>query len=562
MPKSAKKSPPSLKDFRVFLQIVWKHLNLPPPTPVQYDIAKYVQSGPRRAIIEAFRGVGKSYITSAFVCHQLLLDPELKILVVSASKVRADDFSTFVQRLIYEMPLLNHLIAREDQRHSKISFDVGPCAASHAPSVKSLGITGQLAGSRANLVVADDVEVLNNSQTQTMRDKLSEAVKEFDAIIKPGGRILFLGTPQCEQSLYEILPERGYLTNIWPARVPEEKVVDKYEGRLAPYIQQLVQKKKPQDPTDPLRFNDHDLEERELSYGRTGFSLQFMLDTSLSDATRYPLKLSDLIIMHTNTDKAPEKIVWSPFPANIVEDLPNVGLKGDKFFTPYHTSGDWIDYTGSVMSIDPAGRGQDETAYCVMKMLNGNLYVTDMGGIQGGYSPENLQLLADIAKSENTNMILIEANFGDGMFTELLKPYLIETHPVACEEVKHHTQKEARIIDALEPLMNQHRLIINHETIQKDFKSTQQYPHEKALKYQLCYQMTRITKERGSLIHDDRLDCLAIASKYWIDQIAMTQDRAVVQRQDRLLHEDLSRFVRNLPVNRYGPQKPAQERWI
>jgi hypothetical protein len=97
---------PRLHDFRNFLFICWKHLNLPAPTPIQYDIADFIQNAPKRSIIEAFRGVGKSYVTSAFVCHQLLLNPDLKFLVVSASKARADDFSTFTLRLISEMPIL------------------------------------------------------------------------------------------------------------------------------------------------------------------------------------------------------------------------------------------------------------------------------------------------------------------------------------------------------------------------------------------------------------------------------------------------------------------------
>jgi hypothetical protein len=56
--------PKKLQDFRVFLTMVWRHLNLPDPTPVQLDIAHWLQHGPRRKIIEAFRGVGKSWITS------------------------------------------------------------------------------------------------------------------------------------------------------------------------------------------------------------------------------------------------------------------------------------------------------------------------------------------------------------------------------------------------------------------------------------------------------------------------------------------------------------------
>ena len=111
-----------LKNFKNFLFLCWKHLNLPEPTPIQYDIADYLQSKEKRLVIEAFRGVGKSWITSAFVVHQLLLNPQRNILVVSASKSRADDFSTFTQRLIGEMPLLSHLIPRDNQRHSKIRF--------------------------------------------------------------------------------------------------------------------------------------------------------------------------------------------------------------------------------------------------------------------------------------------------------------------------------------------------------------------------------------------------------------------------------------------------------
>ena len=232
---------PKIADFRNFLWICWKHLNLPSPTPVQYDIANFVDSDIRRLCVQAFRGVGKSWITSAYVCHQLMLNPDKNILVVSASKTRADDFSTFTLRLIHEVPILQHLRPREGQRQSKISFDVGPAKASHAPSVKSLGITGQLTGSRADLVVADDVESANNSQTQLMRDKLSETIKEFDAIIKPGGRILFLGTPQTEMSIYSALESRGYITRIWPARYPSGRLLEAYGARLAPLVYEVAE---------------------------------------------------------------------------------------------------------------------------------------------------------------------------------------------------------------------------------------------------------------------------------------------------------------------------------
>ena len=149
---------PKLSDFRAFLYVVWKHLALPDPTPLQYDIANYLQTGPKRKIIQAFRGVGKSWITSAYTLWRLYWNPQLNILVVSASKERADAFSTFTMRLISEMDLLAPLMPdfARGQRSSKIAFDVGPARASHAPSVKSAGIFGQITGSRADIIIADD----------------------------------------------------------------------------------------------------------------------------------------------------------------------------------------------------------------------------------------------------------------------------------------------------------------------------------------------------------------------------------------------------------------------
>jgi hypothetical protein len=542
--------PDKLKDFRNFLYIVWKHLNLPSPTPIQYEIAAYMQGGDRRAIIEGFRGVGKSWICSAYIVHQLLLDPSKNILVVSASKTRADDFSTFTLRLIHELPILAHLRPTASQRFSKISFDVGPAPASHAPSVKSLGVTSQLTGSRADIIVADDIEVVGNSATQGMRDKLGEQVKEFDAIIKPDAdsRVLFLGTPQCEDTIYNKLTERGYRKQIWPAKYVTTKVNQStYDGTVSPIC---VDDERSGDSTEPLRFSDIDLAEREASYGRTGFSMQFMLDTRLSDLDRYPLKTSDLIVMSVDPEMAPEKLVWARDPKlEWDSSVPNVGLSGDRFYRPLETIGDYIPYTGSVMSIDPSGRGRDETAFSIVKMLNGYLFVTDGGGLQGGYDDTTMKALAMKAKQHKVNAIVVESNFGDGMFVELFKPVLTKVHPCTIEEVRHNIQKERRIIDTLEPVMNQHRLVVDPKVIQDDYESAQRYPNDSQLKYQLIYQLSRLTRQRGAITHDDRLDALSMAVAYWTEQMAQDVDKRIVDRKEDLLKEELERFLGNFNNN-------------
>lgn len=544
---------PRLKDFRNFLYVVWHHLGLPQPTGVQFDIAEFIQNGPRRSVVEAFRGVGKSWITSAYVCHQLMLDPAKNILVVSASKGRADDFSTFTLRLIEEVPMLNHLRPRDSQRFSKVAFDVGPAPPQHAPSVTSKGITSQITGSRADIVIADDVEVPNNSATQMMREKLAESIKEFEAVLKPNGKILFLGTPQTESSIYNLLADRGYTIRIWPVRAPGEKDRVSYGNRLSPYVEKL----KPGQLVEPNRFDEQELIERELSYGRSGFSLQYMLDTSLSDADRYPLKLNDLIVMDMNLELAPEKLIWSSGVDQAYTNLQCVGFNGDRYHKPMAIIGDWLKYHGSVMAIDPSGRGADETAYAVVKMLNGFLFVTDAGGIQGGYGPDVLNALAGIAKKQKVNHIIVEENFGQGMFTELLKPVLSREHPCAVEEVRHSIQKEKRIIDTLEPVMNQHRLVIDAGVIRKDLLPNRGIPLEKSLLYQLMYQMSRVTRSRGSLAHDDRLDALSMAVGYWALQMAQDADRKIKANKDRILDRELEKFMASVVGT-----KPRESGWI
>lgn len=545
---------PVLGDFRNFMFLVWKHLGLPDPTPVQYDIALFLQHGPKRAIIEAFRGVGKSWVTSAFVCWTLLCDPQLKILVVSASKSRSDDFSTFTKRLIAEMPMLQHLQARPGQRDSSIAFDVGPSGPDHSPSVKSVGITGQLTGSRADLIVADDIEVVGNSLTQMMRDKLSSLVKEFDAILKPlpTSRVIYLGTPQTEMTLYNQLRERGYELRVWPARFPNKTQMTRYGDTLAPMLVEMLEGDPTLGescggrgaPTDPRRFGDLDLVEREASYGRSGFAMQFMLDPSFSDTDRYPLKLADLMVHDCDPKLAPIKLVWANSPELVRNDINGVGLAGDRLYRPmWYAKENFVPYSGVVMSIDPSGRGGDELGYAIVAHLNGYLFVLRCKGLRGGYVDSNLELLAREAKAYGVNEIIVESNFGDGMFSALLAPHLQRIHPVRIEEVHNSIQKERRIIDTLEPVMNQHRLVVDSRVLMDDQENYNDYASEMAARYQLFYQLTRITRDKGSLAKDDRLDALAIAVGYWVQAMDKDTEKTIQEHREAALMGELDRFM-------------------
>jgi hypothetical protein len=532
------------KEFQYFVARLWDFLMLPEPTPVQNDMADFLQHGPKRILIEAFRGAGKSWITSAYVLWLLFNDPQLRILVVSANKDRATAFSTFTKRLITEVPVLQYLqpVPTKNQRDSFEAFDVAPARAHQAPSVKSAGILGQITGSRANVIIADDIEVPKNSYTPGMRERLSEVIKEFSAIILPGdeSRIIYLGTPQTEASIYNLLPERGFQTRIWPARYPDENWMMAYAEKVAPWIKERLDKglKKVGDPVDPARFNELDLIEREGDYGRTGFALQFMLDTRLSDELKFPLKHRDLIVTDIDNEKAPVKLSYGSDPKLMHKDLPLVGFTGDAYYRPFFISEEeWQNYQGAVLAIDPAGRGKDETGYAVVKMLYGRLFVSECSGFLGGYEEPNLRKLAMVAKKHRVNEILVESNFGDGMWTRLFSPILNKIYPCTVTEVKHTFQKELRIIDTLEPVMNQHKLIISPDVIRKDAKDD--------LNYQLMYQMSRITRERGALAHDDRLEALAMAVGYWVEEMGVDSETAHDQYQEHLSDQELEKFMEN-----------------
>lgn len=531
-------------DFVFFLFVLWKALSLPVPTRCQIDMARKLSAGDnRRFILQAFRGIGKSFITCAFVVWKLWNNPDLKFMIVSASKERADANSIFIKRIIDLMPQLQELKPKQGQRDAVISFDVGPAKPDHSPSVKSVGITGQLTGSRADILIADDVEVPNNSATQAARDRLSELVKEFDAILKPGGTIIYLGTPQNEMTLYRELEGRGYTTTIWPARYPRDKKDwQSYGDRLAPMLQAELEED-PESfywrPTDEVRFDDTDLKERELSYGKAGFALQFMLNPNLSDAEKYPLKLRDLIVADLDPSSSPMVYQWLPNPQNKREDVPNVGLMGDSYHT-YQTVGSaFSSYTQKILVIDPSGRGKDETGYAVLYQLNGYIFAMEVGGMRGGYEDSTLEALAKIGRKWKVNEYVIEGNFGDGMYLELFKPVAARIHPAAVTEVKSKGQKELRICDVLEPIMGSHRLIVNAAAIVQDYQTASDKDGVRNPIYSLFYQMTRISRERGALAHDDRLDALAIGVQFFVESMAKDANKGEREVTEEWLEEQM-----------------------
>ena len=532
-------------DFKLFLQALWEQLDLPQPTRAQYAIADYLQHGPKRLQIQAFRGVGKSWITGAFVLWTLFKDPEKKIMIISASKERADNMSIFLQKLIIETPWLSHLQPKsDDARWSRISFDV-LCSPHQAPSVKSVGITGQLTGSRADLMILDDVEVPGNSMTELMREKLIQLCTEAESILTPkdDSRIMYLGTPQTTFTIYRKLAERSYRPFIWPSRYPRD--ITPYEGLIAPQLQEDIDNgAEPWETTDPDRFDNEDLLEREASMGRSNFMLQFMLDTSLSDAEKFPLKCADLVVTSVNATTAPDNVIWCSDRQNVIKDLPTVGLPGDYFYSPMQLQGEWTEYDETICSVDPSGRGTDETAAAYISQKNGFLFLHEMRAYRDGYSDNTLLDILRGCKKYRASKLVVETNFGDGIVSELFKKHIQQTKQfIDIEEVRANVRKEDRIIDALEPILNQHRLIVDRGVIEWDYSSNKDSPSESRLLYMLFYQMSRMCRMKGAVKHDDRLDCLAQGVKYYTDAMGISAQEAINIRKRKEWEDILEDFL-------------------
>ena len=536
------------QDFKLFLQALWAELGLPSPTRAQYAIADYLQNGPKRLQVQAFRGVGKSWITGAFVLWTLFNDAERKVMIISASKERADNMSIFLQKLIIDTPWLKHLQPKsDDSRWSRISFDVN-CSPHQAPSVKSVGITGQLTGSRADLMILDDVEVPGNSLTEFMREKLLQLCTEAESILTPknDSRIMYLGTPQTTFTIYRRLAERNYRPLVWPARYPRQDKLSKYEGILAPEIQEDIDMGAEEwSPTDD-RFTNEDLIEREASMGRSNFMLQFQLDTTLSDAQKFPLKMADLIVTSVNPNSAPENIIWCSDPSKVIRDVPTVGLPGDYFYSPMQLVGEWSDYDETICSVDPSGRGTDETAAAFLSQRNGLIYLHEMSAYRDGYSDSTLLDILAKCKTYGVTSLVIETNFGDGIVGELFKKHLINTKQhINIEEVRANVRKEDRIIDSLEPVLNQHRLIVDRGVIDWDYASNKDSPAEERLLYMLFYQMSRMCRDKRAVKHDDRLDCLAQGVKYFTDALSISAQDQIKLRKSQEWEQTLAEFLDN-----------------
>lgn len=521
-------------------------------TELQIDIGRFLQSEERYGMIQAQRSQAKSTIVAMFAVWQLIHDCKHRVLIVSAGSEVAAEIANWIIQIIMNWDILECL--RPDRQHgdraSSKAFDINwqLKGAEKSPSIACIGITANMQGRRADLLIPDDIESSKNGTTETQRQALEHLSKDFTSICQKG-RIMYLGTPQTVDSIYNNLPARGYVIRVWTGRVPTNDEARHYGETLAPYIVKMMDNPTNQIgggvdgtrgvPTDPVLLGEESLTSKELDQGSAYFNLQHMLNTELSDELRHPLKAKNLIVMSFGIDKAPGEIVWMPSPEKLI---PVDGMFSSKpaFYRPFQMSPELYTFEGKHMYVDTAGGGEngDETVAAVTYFLHGYIFLAEIVKLRGGYSQENYDALSELALRHGVNKIDVEKNFGYGAFAAAWRPLLHATYTKAghsncpsVEDVWESGQKELRIIDCLEPIMARHRLIVHEDIIEYDVQSTTKYPIDQRESYKFFHQMAKISRERGALIHDDSLDAVAGSCRYWVDQLAVDEHKRMAHKE-------------------------------
>ena len=524
--------------FRTFLVDCFMDVKGFETDELQQDIADFLQEKLNYKMVQAQREQAKSMIVGAYAVWRLIHDPSLIVLIISAGSDVADEISTWVKMIIDSWDILECL--RADRKHgdrtSNTAFDIhwmlkGP---DKSPSVRGIGITSNLQGRRAHLLIADDIESSKNGLTPVQRAQLLHLSRDFSSICGTGD-IVYLGTPQTVDSLYNTLEERGYTVRIWPGRFPTRDEEPFYGSKLAPWIT----RKMLDDPSlrtggglDGKRgqpTSSRNPEERLCAKELDGvayFELQFMLNTTASDKNLYPLKPRNLVILDINGDKGPGSLIWLP------ELNKKVILEGDQkqydLYYPHNVSEEFYKWEDRAMFIDPAGGGLqgDETVAAPSFLLHGYIWVPEMYAAPGGHRVTVFEEIAQMAVRWRIYKITIEENMDHGAFAKMLQPVLAKAfmeaglpgYPTLTDHWES-TNKEKRIIDTLEPIMARHKLVLSPEILSWDVKSTFKYPAAERVHYQLLNQLSRITYQKGCLVHDDRIDALAGTSRIWIDKL-------------------------------------------
>jgi len=253
-------------DFSVFLALWNATQNFRTPT-IHFRTAIWLQKcwehGETRLLLQAFRASGKSRLMGLFSAWLLCRDPDLRILVLAAESSLSEKMVRTIRKIIERHPLTTALRPNNPDQWASDSFTVNRKRVSRDPSVLARGLYANITGTRADIIICDDVEVPNTSDTADKREKLRDRLAENRFILTPAGTQIYIGTPHSYYSLYADKPRR---------EIGEDRVfLENYKRLSIP----LIDKKG--HSAWPERYGTAEIEKIRLETGPAKFASQMML---------------------------------------------------------------------------------------------------------------------------------------------------------------------------------------------------------------------------------------------------------------------------------------------
>jgi len=268
------------------------------------------QSGKREMLLMAFRNSGKSTLVGLFCAWLLYRDANLRILVLAADLDLAKKMVRNVKRVIERHPLMAGHVPERLIDWGSERFTVARRGVLRDPSMQAVGIGGNITGSRADIVICDDVEVPKNSDSAHKRAELREKLSEISYVLSPGGAQLYVGTPHSYYSIYadEVRPETGEVapflndfsrfvlpivnrhgSSNWPERF-DEKAIEAIRARTPAHkfqSQMMLEMIAPvAGPFDPARLHHYDAE-TDIEYGNGRMRLSIAGRTMVASACHF-----------------------------------------------------------------------------------------------------------------------------------------------------------------------------------------------------------------------------------------------------------------------------------
>jgi len=538
---------------------------------VEEDLINWFTYGPTKSITLGWRGLGKTHIIACIAIGDLFVDPDSKVMIVSKSDTLGKKILHLIRAMIGKIPWLRYLMPNQknwDQRDNAEAFDAGPSKESLNPSVCACGIDGGLPGTRGSRVIAEDVEQKSNTRTVKERKALEEGCEELVQVATYGEkRVNVIGTYHAVDSLYLRLHfNAGFDIRSYPVCFPDEDM--EILGLSPAYRERLRDGRgKPGEPAANYRIDQEYVDEQFRKRGSSVFATQGMLIANYAKKNQFPLKLANLIVhpCGENPDQVPRSIMWGKHNSNDVsteiQDIPCYGLGSDTLRRPARFDTNFIDYQGNVLWIDPAGKGKDRTAWCVVGYASRMIYIRHVCDSGGGSRPEVLDLIAKDAQRFRVKIIHVE-DFGlqdawARLLETVVRDHYIEAEPnenepgwrcpVECTPTEGRTiGKEDRIIDILESPTENHRIVIDRSVAEnEDFQ--RQYA-----------QMSRV---RGAMDEDGIIDAVANGVSLFTHKLGRTQKDEEEKRQKKEWLKTMERYGARKPRSGGFRHRAGADRW-